>query len=213
MNRSEQPVRLCGAALGDYRHVCAFFRNADEEYQVLLPFINEGLERGQKAIYIGDPKLQEERLRRLDAYGIDVAALRKNNQLEVRGWDDCYLRDGRFDESDMLAFLPETFDRARDQGFPLTRLAGHGDWIGEGWPGSQDFIRYETRLNQLPQRGDVILCLYDLSKLSAGVVMDALRSHPMVILGGVIQVNPFFVPPDEFLRELDERQALGSCAQ
>jgi hypothetical protein len=27
----------------------------------------------------------------------------------------------------------------------------------------------------------------------------------MVILGGILQENPFFVPPDEFLRELRER--------
>jgi hypothetical protein len=35
--------------------------------------------------------------------------------------------------------------------------------------------------------------------------MDVLRTHPMVIIGGVLQQNPFFVPPDEFLRELRER--------
>lgn len=35
--------------------------------------------------------------------------------------------------------------------------------------------------------------------------MDILRTHPMVIIGGLLQVNPFFVPPDEFLRELRGR--------
>jgi len=35
--------------------------------------------------------------------------------------------------------------------------------------------------------------------------MDILRTHPMVIIGGILQQNPFFVPPDEFLRELRER--------
>ncbi len=35
--------------------------------------------------------------------------------------------------------------------------------------------------------------------------MDILRTHPMVVVGGLLQVNPFFVPPDEFLRELRER--------
>ena len=35
--------------------------------------------------------------------------------------------------------------------------------------------------------------------------MDVLRTHPMVIIGGALQQNPFFVPPDEFLRELRER--------
>lgn len=35
--------------------------------------------------------------------------------------------------------------------------------------------------------------------------MDILRTHPMVIIGGILQENPFFVPPDIFLRELRER--------
>jgi hypothetical protein len=38
--------------------------------------------------------------------------------------------------------------------------------------------------------------------------MDILRTHPMVILGGVLQRNPFFVPPAEFLAELRERGTL-----
>jgi hypothetical protein len=37
--------------------------------------------------------------------------------------------------------------------------------------------------------------------------MDILRTHPMVIIGGVLQVNPFWVSPDEFLRELNARHA------
>lgn len=29
----------------------------------------------------------------------------------------------------------------------------------------------------------------------------------MVIIGGILQENPFFVPPDEFLRELRARRS------
>jgi hypothetical protein len=32
----------------------------------------------------------------------------------------------------------------------------------------------------------------------------------MVIVGGILQQNPFFVPPDEFLREFRQRQASRS---
>jgi hypothetical protein len=32
-----------------------------------------------------------------------------------------------------------------------------------------------------------------------------MRTHPMVIIGGLLQQNPFFVPPDQFLAELRER--------
>jgi hypothetical protein len=36
--------------------------------------------------------------------------------------------------------------------------------------------------------------------------MDIFRTHPMVIMGGTLQLNPFYVPPDEFLRELYGRR-------
>jgi hypothetical protein len=35
--------------------------------------------------------------------------------------------------------------------------------------------------------------------------MDIMRTHPMVIVGRLLQENPFFVPPDEFLEELRAR--------
>jgi hypothetical protein len=37
-------------------------------------------------------------------------------------------------------------------------------------------------------------------------LIDFLRTHPMVIIGGALQMNPFWVPPDEFLRELEARR-------
>ena len=34
--------------------------------------------------------------------------------------------------------------------------------------------------------------------------MDILRTHPMVIIGGILQENPFFISPEEMLRELNK---------
>jgi transcriptional regulator with PAS, ATPase and Fis domain len=42
-NESGRPMWLAGSVLGNRCHVCAFFSNRDEEYQVLLPFIRDGL--------------------------------------------------------------------------------------------------------------------------------------------------------------------------
>jgi hypothetical protein len=53
---------------------------------------------------------------------------------------------------------------------------------------------------------DPVICAYDLSKFSASVAIDVMRTHPMVIIGGVLEENPFFVPPDQFLLELRERE-------
>jgi len=42
-------------------------------------------------------------------------------------------------------------------------------------------------------------------------VIDALRTHSAVILGGLLQENPFFAPPDEFVREIQERRGRRAC--
>ncbi|HXP43282.1 MAG TPA: hypothetical protein VN833_23720, partial [Candidatus Acidoferrales bacterium] len=49
---ASQPIRFAGSVLDAQRHVCAFFHNPDEEYRVLLPFIKDGFERGEKAFHI-----------------------------------------------------------------------------------------------------------------------------------------------------------------
>jgi hypothetical protein len=90
---SQELVHLAGATLGEHRRICAFFHSADEDYRVLLPFIKEGLRRGEKAYH---------------------------------------------------------------------------------------------------------------------PIIDAMRSHPPVIPGAVLLVNPFFVPTDKFLCELEERRAAPS---
>lgn len=34
----------------------------------------------------------------------------------------------------------------------------------------------------------------------------------MIIIGGILQENPFFVPPDEFLRELRQRDVTRNAS-
>ena len=69
-------VRLAGAPLGSSRHVCAFFNSKDEEYRVLLPFIKEGLELGDKAFHIVKDDHRTEHRRRLRLTEEPVEAFR-----------------------------------------------------------------------------------------------------------------------------------------
>jgi hypothetical protein len=36
--------------------------------------------------------------------------------------------------------------------------------------------------------------------------MDIMRTHPLVIIGGLLRENPFFVPPEQFLDEMRIRR-------
>ena len=147
-----QSIRFAGSILGTRRHVCAFFHSADEEYHVLLPFIKDGFERGEKAFHIVDPKLRAEHRRRLESAGIDVDSAETNGQFELLNWADAYLREGHFVQEKMLALIQEVLDGGKRQGFPLTRLVAHMEWALEDRPGVDDLVEYETRLNYLLPR-------------------------------------------------------------
>jgi hypothetical protein len=148
----EQPIGFAGSILDTRRHVCAFFHSADEEYRVLLPFIKDGFDRGEKAFHIVDPNLRAEHRRRLESAGIDVALAETSGQFELRNWADAYLRDGHFVQERMLTLIEEVLDGGRRQRFPLTRLVAHMDWALEDRPGVDDLVEYETRLNYLLPR-------------------------------------------------------------
>ena len=80
------------------------------------------------------------------------------------------------------------------------------EWALEELPGVEDLLEYETRLNHiLPQYDDVVVCTYDVSKFSASVVVDILRTHPWAVVGRTLQQNPFYIPPDQMLREMRSR--------
>jgi len=187
-------------------HACAFFHSGDEEYELLLPFSKSGAEAGERLFHVVDKAHIGERRRRLAEVGIDVPEAERNGQLEIRAWENAYLRGNRFDQYAMLALIEQVLKDGRSSGFPMTRLWANMEWALGDLPGVHDIVEYETRLNHiLPNYDDVVVCTYDLNKFSAPVVMDIMRTHPQVIIGGVLQENPFYVPPDQFLAELSRR--------
>jgi len=207
MANESQSLEFARGDLGGHHHICAFFNSADEEYRVLRSFYKDGFGRGDKAFHLVDPALREEHLRRLAEAGINVQEVMESGQLEVRPWQDAPLRGGRFDEDTWLATFEQMLQSGPATGYAQTRFLGHMEWALADLPGVEDLIEFETRVNYVtPKYDNIVICTYDLSKFPASVVMDALRTHPVVIIGGLLQENPFFVPPDQFLLELKERR-------
>ena len=98
-------------------------------------------------------------------------------------------------------------------GFPLSRIVCHMDWAAENRSHIDDLVEFELRVHDVwLQHDDAVICVYDLAKFGGDTVVDIMRTHPMIIVGGILQQNPFFVPPQEFLPELRERRAAQGTA-
>jgi hypothetical protein len=81
------------------------------------------------------------------------------------------------------------------------------DWAGGDAAQLEDVIQFESRINDVWNRhDDVVICSYNLTRFGGDTLIDILRTHPMVIVGGILHQNPFYVPPALFLDERRERR-------
>jgi hypothetical protein len=195
MKKTAAPIFLAGSQLGEVRHVCAFFNSDDEEYRVLLPFIKDGFACGDKAVHVVNPDQRHDHLQRLAAAGIDPTAAEQGGQLEVRINTEAYLRDGRFDQDRLLAAFEQMASGNAKRGFPISRICCRMDWAIEDRSYIDDLVEFESRVNDVWRSHD-------------DTVIDIMRTHPMIIIGGLLHRNPFYLPPEEFLREVRQRRAV-----
>jgi hypothetical protein len=205
--KTAAPISFAGSQLAETRHVCAFFNSQEEEYRVLLPFIKGGFECGHKAVHVVNAHQRSEHMKRLVEAGIDPAAAESSGQLELRINTEIYLRDGKFDKDRMLHAFEQIASGNATGAFPLSRIVCRMDWAAEGKSYTNDLIEFESRVNHVwEHHDDAVICTYHLGQFGGDTVIDIMRTHPMIIIGGILQQNPFFVPPGEFLREFSERR-------
>jgi hypothetical protein len=207
MAASDKNIHLGGTVLNGSRHFCAFFHNEDEELRTLLPFILEGLAAGEKAIHVLNAEIRGKHRGRLSAAGIDVAALEQSGQLEIVAWPDGHLLEGgQFNPERALEMIDQLLHAARAQGYRRTRGIGYMNWAIQNQIRAGALMAYEAKLNAiLTPYDDPIICSYDLSYSGGAVVLDVMRTHPAALVGGVLQHNPFYIPPEQMLEELRER--------
>src|SRR6185437_13992197 len=135
MTKNTQPVELAGSALSHSCHVCAFFHSKEDEYSVLMPFIKDGFKKGDRAFHVVDARRRADHLRRLEQEGIDVAAAESSGQLEVRRWEEAYIKDAYFDQYRMIETIRDALNPAKKQPGQLTRLVANMEWALEDLPG------------------------------------------------------------------------------
>lgn len=201
-----------GLHLSPGDHVCAFYPSSAERDNILIPYLSEGLRAGDKCIAVVDSTRPDAVLETLgDRMDLDACANRY--QLDIKHSEETYLRDGGFSVDAILDFWDASIGGAISDGYGFARAAGEMTWALRQLPGATELMVYEAELNKfLPRYPQVVLCMYALDSFSGEVLVDVLKTHPKVLLGGVVLDNPYYLRPDEFLaaRDLMPRDGL-SC--
>jgi PAS domain S-box-containing protein len=186
------------AALGPGDHLCCLFETEEEHRAVLTPFFRQGLEGGEKVLYIVDIRKADTILDYLRDGGLDVEPYLARGQLVILNRNDAYIREGVFDPDGMIGLLRTETERALAEGYMVLRVTGEMTWALQGFPGSERLIEYETKLNELlPGSRCLAICQYDRRRFEPTALLDVLHTHPIAVIGTEVCENFYYIPPPE----------------
>ncbi len=185
------------ADVGD--HIGHFYRTIDEWKELVIPFFRLGLEGDDKCVCVvsqGAP--EEEVLAGLEAEGIDTRSALSSGQLIVT--------HGYSEIGPMKRLLASSIEEI-PQRFGFLRWAGDMTWSHKKMPTSETLMEWESACNVVENAPVVFLCQYELSQFLGNVVVDALKTHPLCIMGSAIHHNPYYEEPEAFLDHIRQRTA------
>ncbi|MGZ4530970.1 MAG: MEDS domain-containing protein [Mycobacteriaceae bacterium] len=182
-------------------HVCAMYMGTRQRDEFLLPFLRSGLIAGDKCLCVVDSPNPGETVEALRGglTGIDIEDALAAGQLEVTGSIGTYLASGAFVKQDVFDFWERYVGQVFATGrYQFARAAGEMPERLRRLPGGiEAFMDYEAELNLFTQRypQQVLICMYDLDLFGGGIIVDLLRTHSRLLLGGLVLDNPHCPPP------------------
>ncbi len=183
------------ASPGD--HIGHFYQTRKEWKEVIVPYLKTGLEAGEKCVYLipSGPEKQD-LLQALTATGVDAEGALASGRL--------VLDEGHHEPKALQDFLHRVLSEIPAK-FPFLRWGGDMTWSLKKLLTSEGLMVWETHCNTVENPTAVFLCQYELRAFFGSVVMDALKTHPLCLVGNVVHQNPFYEKPEVFLQDLRQR--------
>jgi len=192
-------------------HMCCFYETDEEHRALLTPFMRQGLERGEKVLYIVDSRTAEQVLNYLRDDEMVPETYLESGQLAILTADEAYMREGTFDPDAMIDLLRDETERALNEGYSALRVTGEMSWALKGLPRSERLIEYEAKLNEFfPGSKCLAICQYDMRRFKPSLLLNVLMTHPIAAIGREVYDNFYYVPPRDFLGPEPEKARLSN---
>ena len=187
--------------LGLHEHACLIYETQEERFAAALPYLKAGLERRERCLYVADENGAAPLLSALRKRGIDVDRYVRGRALIVAGKQQTHLGHGRFDPDWWIRFLAQTAHEAGTDKFSGLRILGEMTWALGADTAPESLIEFEAKFNQLAHHDDISgLCQYNRNRFSPELILAVIRTHPVVVYGGIVSKNPYYVPPEQLLK-------------
>lgn len=176
-------------------HLCCIYEDDAQHARIITSFVREGLNQGQRIVYVYDEHPPDVIMRFLEEGEVDCIPALDQGQLVFLSSQDTYLKGGSFDYNQMLDLIGREVDESLAQGYGCLRITGEMTWLRLDVPGIENFMEYERRLNAFPSAANaIILCQYHRTQTHPQILFDILLTHPKVMVDGSIYDNFYYLP-------------------
>ena len=206
MGEEERNLGLGGESLSDGIHLCYLYSDDEERTRTMARFLSRGLTDGEKVLCIRDSEAPH----LIDVELAQLGALNERNReaFSTAENDESYCPGGDFDPDALLAGVGDFCSQARDEGFTGARISGDMSWAVRSATPTRALLEYEVKVTEFLRACPfVAICEYDARKMDGAQLMDILRVHPAVIVGGQVMSNPYFEAPRQALDKMLGRDA------
>lgn len=184
-------------SLKDGDHLCLFYAKAPaEQMDAMIPFIQDALAKDEQFVYIADDQTVEQVAASLEQSGVAVGSEIDRGALKLwtrREWR----QPGRLSPAKKSRQVLDLISRAKESGFKGSRFAVEMTWILGPDIRAADLERWEATINTIfvPGFPGRITCQYSRERLAPEVLVAALHTHPLAVLGDKVFSNCFYEAP------------------
>lgn len=174
-------------------HYCLLYDTQEQQFSSILPFIEKGLESGDRCLYLVHDNTESEVRQALKGH-IDFDP----ENMTIRNASDVYLTDGEFNPDQMIEYLEEQLTEAIEAGYGGLRVTGETSWAVENDVDLELLKTYEHRVDSLfPDDSLKAVCQYRRSDWPSEFLCDILQKHPQLTYKEEYRLNSFYNPPNE----------------
>lgn len=161
-------------------HVAQLCKTKNELTELLVPYIEAGLEQDELCVWVTSGISQKEAKEALAERIPHLQNYIDKGQLQLFSDEEWFMQDGRFDGQCALDGGLGKCREALDSGYEGLRITGNLFWLDQSnW---DSFMEFERELdNAIQDHKAIIVCVYKEDKCTEENIADVMKTHEYVI--------------------------------
>ncbi len=185
---SEKVIRFM-EQLGPTNHLIFVYDSAKAKERVLFNYLKVGLEKEEAGVYATSDENPSQIREAMKRFGIKVEKYEKTGALQIFGYEDFYIIDGKFDMNTTMNLWKKLYNQALKRGFKGLRVTGEVACFFKHNL-IRELIEYEKALHMILDIPITAICTYNASTLSKtddpiNLYTELSRAHGTVLFTGI----------------------------